>query len=219
MTLATYSLWNPENLTAGLYPTVAKVCFAGQSDSYAAEQCACAGDEDNQISNLIKRAQQGDNQAFEDLISRYLSFLSREIAKLCPVDSLHDVAQEVLIRVHRALPSYNEEGSFRWWFKKIISRACLDYWRNVRHRERTINAYVMTLDHDVMRCGGGNREALMDLERFYATLSADDRAIFTLAFLDDRPQREIAELLGISLAATKLRCFRLKQKARQWFIL
>ena len=77
----------------------------------------------------------------------------------------------------------------------------------------------MTLDHDVMRCGGGNREALMDLERFYATLSADDRAIFTLAFLDDRPQREIAELLGISLAATKLRCFRLKQKARQWFIL
>ncbi|MCC6933300.1 MAG: RNA polymerase sigma factor [Deltaproteobacteria bacterium] len=172
---------------------------------------------DSELNELIFNAQKGDKQSFEKLIDAYLPYLSREISKLCPADALHDVAQEVLIRVYRALPTYREEGSFRWWLRKIVSRACLDYWRSERHKERKESAYVLAFQDQTTT--KSDQETRLDLQRFFGQLSVSDRVVFTLSFLENLPHKEIAELLDISLTATKVRCFRLKQKAKSWFTL
>ena len=165
---------------------------------------------------IIEKARNGDSNAFELLISPQLDFISREIAKFVPPANLQDVAQEVLLRVFLALPGYQERGTFRWWLKKIVSRACLDFWRHERRQELTARAAgdEQTTETEV---DSAQAAANTDLRRFLATLSADDRLVFTLAFLDDRPRREISELLGLSLTAVKVRCFRLRGKAKMWF--
>ncbi len=167
--------------------------------------------------DVIEKARNGDRDSFEYLASQHLSFISREIAKVCPANSIEDVAQEVLIRLYQSLPNYEESGSFSWWLRKIISRACLDFWRSRRRHERICREYADNLMADDKHTTGGDAALLADLDAFLIELSADDRLVFTLAFLDDLPHREVADLLGITLTATKVRCFRLKQKVRRWF--
>lgn len=170
----------------------------------------------DRIALLVEDAKSGNCQALEDLILEHRSFLSREIAKLCPQDALEDVAQEVLIRLYQGLPRYKESGSFRWWLKAIVSRTCLDYWRKVRSSQRIAAAYVHS--NISLSCEtNSDADITKDLHAFLSPLSAPDRIIFTLVFLEERTHMEVAELLGMSRAAIKVRCFRLKQKARGWF--
>lgn len=172
---------------------------------------------EQELEEIIKLAQQGDSQSFEQLIRQYLPFISREVSKLCPSYALEDVSQEILIRTFKALPRYKHNGSFRWWLKKIASRACLDFWRHTRKGEHAIKE-LASKTFEVDHKSEENRIIIADLERFLSALSAKNRVIFTLAFLDDCSHREIADLLGISLAAIKVRCFRLKKQAMDSFI-
>ena len=122
----------------------------------------------------------------------------------------------MLLRVHQGLSSYREKGSFRWWLKRIITRACLDFWRSARRNERIWKAAAEQTD-DIADCGHSSNTVLRDLKRFLTVLSAEDRLVFTLVFLEDRPHREVAELMSISVAAVKVRSFRLRRKAKEWF--
>ena len=184
----------------------------------------CARDDEHQAATdksrlleTVRKAQRGDRDGFEWLIQTHLAFISREISKLVPAAALEDVAQEVCMRVFRALPRYSEQGAFCGWLRKIIGRACIDYWRSERRQERSGKACVEQTDPGAVRAQNPSQLALADLEKFLNTLSAVDRLVFTLVFLDDRPHREAAQQLGVSLAAIKVRSFRLKRKAREWF--
>ena len=184
--------------------------------------CACGNADDPEFEGealraAVRKAQRGDRGEFERIIKAHLSFISREISKLVPRDALEDVAQEVCTRIFRALPRYAERGSFRWWVKRIIGRACLDYWRVERRQERSTRACAAAPLAEDRGVREPAREVLADLERFLAVLSPADRLVFVLVFLDDRPQRDAAHQLGLSLAALKVRCFRLRRRAKEWF--
>ena len=169
------------------------------------------------LADAIGKASKGDRESFDWLVKQHLGYISREILKLCPPSDLQDVAQEVLIRIYQALPRYRHAEAFRWWVKRISVRACLDYWRGVRRAQRIQQAVSQSGTDGVP--DEERKLPLHDLNRFLAGLSADDRVVFIMAFLDDLPHREIAALMGISLTATKVRCFRLRRKAREWFAL
>lgn len=183
--------------------------MAADSAGSSEEPTSCS-----EFSEIVRKAQNGDGGAFEQLMRDHLPFLSREIGKHCPPDALEDIAQNILMRAYQALPDYQDCGSFRWWLKTITTRACLDYWRSIRRSEKIDRAYQETRPQTAKI---SDETLRIDLERFLSQLSASDRMVFTLAFLEDRPHNEVAELLGISVTATKVRCFRLKQKAKHWF--
>ena len=189
---------------------IAQPLLCSKSDDISPEQ------KEAELREAILNAQKGDNDSFEWIIRRHLPFISEEITKFCPRSAVEDVAQEVLIRAYQALPKYKESGAFRWWLKRITTRACLDYWRAARRSEKVTRAYSEDFGQGSLT---PQETLLCDLDRFMGQLSADDRMVFTLACLEDRPHNEIAALLGISLVAAKVRCFRLKQKMREWLTL
>lgn len=164
---------------------------------------------------LIEKAKSGDRYSLEMLLVSEQAFITRQIAKLVPRDSLDDVAQEVVMRVIKALPQYQEKGSFKWWLRKIISRACLDFWRKERKQVRLTKDYLA--DHNLSKISFSDKVLLEELESFLSELSSEDRLVFTMAYLEDLSHADISELLGISLAATKVRCFRLRKKIRAKF--
>lgn len=170
-------------------------------------------DDNSKLKQEINKAQQGNQDSFEYIMKRHLKFISREIAKFCPRNAIEDVAQEVLIRAYQALPRYKEGGTFCWWLKKITSRACMDYWRSTKRSQKIANTYALERKNDVFV---PEETLLCDLDLFMAQLSAEERMVFTMACLEDLPQNEIASLLGLSLVATKVRCFRLRRKFMEW---
>ena len=84
-------------------------------------------------SSLIKRAIQGDNDAFESLMSAY----ERKIYGLClrmmgNRQDGEDAAQEAMVRIWQKLPQYRGEAAFSTWVYRVTASACTDAIRKRR---------------------------------------------------------------------------------------
>ena len=69
---------------------------------------------------LVNQAQQGKMQAFELLVNRYQQRVANVISKFVKDrHEIQDVAQEVFIKVFRALPNFRGDSSFYTWIYRI----------------------------------------------------------------------------------------------------
>lgn len=89
-------------------------------------------------SELISKAQQGDQQAFSDLALAYRKNITGLAYRM--IGDLHeaeDIAQNVFIRAYIALPNFvpTHEGALKSWLLTITSRLCIDYSRKHRFRK------------------------------------------------------------------------------------
>ena len=82
---------------------------------------------------LIRRTQAGDWGAFERIVERYRTVLTRT-AYLMTRDreSVQDVMQEALVQVWRDLPAYRPIGSFQSWMLKILINKARKHYRRKR---------------------------------------------------------------------------------------
>ena len=87
---------------------------------------------------LIRRAQQGDNSSFEQLLLAH----QKKVYNLClrmaanPDDAL-DLSQEAFIKAWRALGQYQFEASFSTWLFRLTSNVCIDFLRRKKRRQET----------------------------------------------------------------------------------
>ncbi len=176
---------------------------------------------------IVQRVLNGDPDAFEGIIARHQAHVLRILKKHLPPDGVEEIAQEAFIRAYRSLPSYNAKGGLKGWLSSIAVRTCYDFWRkHYRSPERTMSSlseegrrHVET----VLAAQSGERfreadrqqeaEALLDwaLDR----LSPADRMVLELVYLEGKPVKEAAELLGWSVANVKVRSFRSRKKLQK----
>ena len=87
---------------------------------------------------LIRRAQQGDNGAFEELLLLH----QKKVYNLClrmsanPDDAL-DLSQEAFLRAWRSLGQYQFEANFSTWLFRLTSNICIDFLRRKKRRQET----------------------------------------------------------------------------------
>lgn len=130
-----------------------------------------------------------------------------------------DLAQEIATQLWRAWPSYDPGRSFTTWMYRIALNVAIGHARGDGLRRR----HAVPLDdalHDIPDEGAIDHESGHELEqmlrllqRFIARQAPLDRALMVL-YLDERPQREIAEILGISETNVSTKIGRLKQRIR-----
>src|ERR671914_788249 len=93
--------------------------------------------------SLIERCQQGDEQAFRELVDRYKNLVFGVIARSAADPArVEDVAQEVFLRIHRGLPYFRGDAKLTTWIYRIV---------------------LNLLSHDADRRRGA-REVALDLE-------------------------------------------------------
>jgi RNA polymerase sigma-70 factor (ECF subfamily) len=87
-------------------------------------------------SQLINRAQTGDQTAFDELVQPMrqplFSYIYRMVTQR---EDAEDLLQEVLLRVLNGLPKFRGEAKFKTWLFGIATHVCLDHLRQ-RHRWR-----------------------------------------------------------------------------------
>lgn len=87
-------------------------------------------------SELINRAQTGDQTAFDELLQPMRQPLFSYIYRMVTHrEDAEDLLQEVLIRVLNSLPRFRGEAKFKTWLFGIATHVCLDHLR-ARHRWR-----------------------------------------------------------------------------------
>src|SRR5690348_14394558 len=85
---------------------------------------------------LVARAADGDDSAFETIVTRYQSRVFRLACRLTSETDAPDVLQETFLQVYRHLPSFRGESHFRTWLYRIASNASLMH-RRAATRRRT----------------------------------------------------------------------------------
>ena len=178
-------------------------------------------------SEIIKQVMDGNADAFALLLTRYKNHVARIVNWRVPHDAVEETAHNVFIRAYQSLPTYKEKGSFEQWISSIAVRTCYDFWReryrirelpmsslSEKHREWLENAITYTSDHTFQK-RVEQQEAREVLTWALEKLSAEDRMVVELVYLEGLSVKEAAELLGWSTANVKVRLFRTRKKLRR----
>ena len=167
---------------------------------------------------LVDATLAGDDDAFAELVRRHKRRVFGTAARFArDAHQLDDICQEVFLRAFRNLAKFRRAAPFEHWLARITVSACYDFLRRERRvREHvSLDAHVFELRDtgvDAAIAAGRARELLDFAMR---RLSADERLILTLAEIEERPVREIAELTGWSESNVKVRAFRARQSLKK----
>ena len=88
------------------------------------------------VDALIRAAQSGDQEAFEQLVRTYdQSVLRLAMNLLRSPEDARDVYQEAFLRVYRNLHAFRFDCSFHTWLYRIVTNICLDLLRKRKVRK------------------------------------------------------------------------------------
>ena len=147
--------------------------------------------------DLIARAQQGDRQAFTELVTRHQAGVVSLAYRMCgDLRLAEDASQEAFVRVWQNLNSYKPQYAFRSWLYRIAANAALDALR----RERP----TADLDHLSMadpvvtpEQSAEQDQRAAQVRRAIAQLSPALRMVLILREYQELPYQEIADTLDI----------------------
>ena len=173
---------------------------------------------------IVRRVLDGDVNAFESLLIRYKDTVLKIIKKHVPYNDVEETIQNVFLRAYQSLPSFKGESGFRQWLSSIAVKTCYDFWRKT-YRSREVPMSVLAEKHQnwleeviteqseqAINEKGSQNEARELLDWALRRLSAEDRMVMELVYLEGLSGKEAADLLGWSVSNVKVRCFRSRKK-------
>ncbi len=153
------------------------------------------------MDDLVKGLRAGESAAFERLVREYGDRIFRFVRRLVGDRHAEDVAQDVLIRVHRSVASYEPTGSFDSWLFTIANNLCIDQLRRNRPERReasldTEEGEPAVPDHreTAPMAALEDREIQEALRRAVAALPVEQRQVFLMREEAGLSFREIAEI-------------------------
>jgi len=170
------------------------------------------------LDRLVAAAREGDPKAFEDLV-RLTHADTYTLARrlVSDDDDAHDVVQEAYLRAFRAIGRFRGDAQFTTWLYRITANcASTHLGRRQRHRHESLDDHELVdvrPEHDPAAAAGAT--LLRDrLEEAVAGLPPRLRAVVVLRDIYDLDHSQIAEELGISESAAKVRLHRARRKLR-----
>jgi len=176
------------------------------------------GVEGNETSALVDAAKNGDVDAFGRLVQLHQHEVFGLALRLVgDRDMAADVAQEAMIRAWRALPNFRGEAAFTTWVHRITVNTA---W-TLKSRSKRRSADPLDEVGDIADVGvltperAGENALLRDaLRSALARLPETHRTLVVLKDVEGWTHGEIAETLGISITAAKVRLHRAHVKLR-----
>jgi RNA polymerase sigma-70 factor (ECF subfamily) len=168
---------------------------------------------------LIGAARGGDRYAFDELVRRTFvdTFtLARRITG--NEEDARDVVQEAYLRAWRSIGQFRGDAAFSTWLYRITANAAASHVRKRRRqRAEPLDDSPEPVERRPEAQPAGSAESGEVLARIAAALDelpAKLRAVVVLKDVYDLPHEAIAEELGITVAAAKVRLHRARRKLR-----
>ena len=170
------------------------------------------GEEDVET-DLVIRARSGDHGAFAKIVASIARrFHGVAFGILRDPSLAEDATQAAMVNVWRDLPRLRDPGRFDAWAYRILLNACYGEGRRARWRGIELN-----LDPPADGAAPNELHLVLDrdqLERGFARLSVDQRAVLVAHYFLDLPSGEAAEVLGIPVGTYKSRLHRATKAMR-----
>jgi RNA polymerase sigma-70 factor (ECF subfamily) len=176
--------------------------------------------ESSELAELVAAACGGDQAAFEELVrATYLDTYTLAFRLTGDEEDARDVVQESYLRAYRGLGRFRGDAQFTTWLYRITANCAsthLGRRSRFRHDVLADDMPIADLHPDSDPSGkadsSATRERLMTALR---ELPPKLRAVVVLRDIYDLPHDAIAEELGISETAAKVRLHRARKKLRE----
>lgn len=153
---------------------------------------------------LVRRAMDGDREAFSDLAAahwRRLLALARSIVADLEAE---DVVQDGLFKAWRKLGTLREDRAFASWLTRIVANTAV-----AKARRRRI---FVPLDGAALRAMETSADHRIDIGRLLVKLAPRQRAVLHLTTVEGLTDHEISEALGISKSSVRVHRLRARRK-------
>jgi RNA polymerase sigma-70 factor (ECF subfamily) len=166
---------------------------------------------------LVKRAYQGDQLAFEVLYERYNMRICRYLSRMTGNDGVGcELAQETFLKAWEGLPGLREPERFAGWLYRIATNCAYTYQQRAKHMQIVPwDEYSQEYEEQGV---AGQEEQIGETELLKLALSqvsATYRPCLILYIIEELPQRQIAELLKIKESSVSKYVSRGKEELRQ----
>ena len=168
---------------------------------------------------LIRRAGQGDQEAFRQLVETYQAPAYRLALRMCGGDAAlaEDAAQEAFLAAWRGLPRFRGDSRFSTWLYRLTTNAAIDWLRREKRHRGMDDVTELELPDD----GPGPQdqaeqaETQQTVRRALGQLSEEHRQVLLLRYMQELDYAEIAAALEISEGTVKSRISRAKMRLRE----
>jgi RNA polymerase sigma factor (sigma-70 family) len=160
-------------------------------------------------SSVLDEFRQGDGHAFETLFRMHQRSVYGWVLRIVrDPGAAEDVTVEAFWRMHRAHARFDSARGFEPWARRIATHAALDWLRRKKPEDSMAPELWNSVAAAATSDAAVNAEIRLKTAQAFARLPAKLRVTATLAVVEERPQKEVAEALGITVTAVKLRVFR-----------
>ncbi len=178
---------------------------------------------DEFVAQLVKKAQQGDLYAFEQLVEQhYPKIYNIALGIMGNSHDAEDAAQNVLIKLYRAIADFRFQSKFSTWIYRITTNVCMDELRRhkrgktVSHEELAEEA--MGTDYSTPEDKALNDEALHSLRQAIDSLKDEHRQVIVLRDINGFSYEEIAQATKCSVGTVKSRINRARTALKDTLI-
>lgn len=153
----------------------------------------------------------GDHFAFQELVNRHQQRVyAVSYRYFGDHGDAQDATQDAFIAMARHADTIRGTARLSTWLHRVTINACHDIARRRARRPQPTHREPVDVAESVDRVG--QRETELDVQAALATLDPVSRALLILVAIEDRSYAEAAEILGLSVPATKSRIHRARAR-------
>ena len=172
---------------------------------------------------LVRRAQDGDKEAYEELVHRHQHRVFAVAGGILRRrEDVEDVAQQVFVKAYFSLKRFDQRAAFSTWLYKITVNECWDLLRKKKVRPLLYESDLS--EEQAQQFGAAERvasgeedildklEAQQRVERLLEGLDERDRMMLVLKEVEGFAIEEIAQILDLNANTVKVRLFRARRR-------
>ena len=162
---------------------------------------------ENEI-EVLHQCQKGDLRAYEKIYRHFEQPMLRMAQRMLHnQNDAEDAIQVAFMKLYRGIHSYRFNAKFSTYLFRIVMNVCLD-----ELKKRKIQTDLTLAESEMSY--HPNDDLRMQLEEAIDQLPERMRACFVLFAVEEFPQAEIAEMLGLSIGAVKAQVYHAKVRLR-----
>ena len=166
--------------------------------------------------HIIQEILKGKTEQYEYFLDRYGQqvFVLVDRIVSCQEDA-EELTQDVFLKAFQQLSSFKAESSFSTWIYRIATNIAISAVRKKRNDVLRLDDSVLTKLSDTQvdeALEDESEEQMKRLQQAMNQLEADERALITLYYLEEKPLAEVAFILGMTEGNAKVKLHRIRKK-------
>lgn len=153
--------------------------------------------------HIIQDVLEGKTSRYEYFLDKYGQQVFTLIVRIvASQEDAEELTQDTFLKAFRHLSSFKAESNFSTWIYRIAYNTAISA---VRKKKYDLFDMDDTLNDE-------SEEQIAKLNKAMKKLDADERAVITLFYMEDKPVSEIALILGMTESNTKVKLHRIRKK-------